>query len=228
MVSKRVIVRRRRFNRGSKTMRTVARREAKQVLKRQVETKFFDGRFDDVPGVSATSISYTGFNAYMTDDWSSGSPLSMVQGTDQNDYIGRTIRPIYLQIRYIVTMNSADVINTVSLMVMQAKGLFTASAISAANQYQYANTTTAPVSPIHRDYNDRLRVLGRRIITGDADDLVHHGKITVKMNRLQPIRFNDTTGGVESNPLFLSLISDSVAANHPTIRATWRLYYKDA
>lgn len=229
MVSKSLVVRRRRFPRkGSKIMRTVARREAKKVLKRQIETKFFDGKFDDTPGVSNTPISYTGFNAYMTDDWTSGSPVSMVQGVDENEYLGREIRPMYLQIRYAITMNAADVINTVSLIVFQAKGLFTASAASAANQYQYANTTSAPISPVHRDYNDRLRVLARRIVSGDSDDLIHHGKINIKMGRMSPIRFNDSSGSVETNPIFMSLISDSVAANHPTIRATWRLYYKDA
>ena len=207
------------------TVRRIARREARRVVKRNTEVKQFTGLLLPADG----SVSSTGFNLYATTDYSAGitAPFNITGGSDEGQYIGRKIKPIALKIRYNFTY--ADANNTVSIMVIQARGAFTASTISAANQYQYGGTTYAPLSPLNEDFNERYKVLARHVVdVTDVYSPTKSGVITIKGRKLRQIVFADASGTVESNPIFISVISDSSAATHPNMRIVWRLYYTDS
>lgn len=211
-------------------MRHVARQEAKKAIKREIETKHLDGYVQEDVGVA--QISSVGQNFQLTGSYSTGAFTSIVQGVGDGQYIGEMIRPALLKIRYEVIgaiAAPADTFNTMSIMIIQAKGNFILGA-SAANQYQVTGllATIAPQSAVNDNFNDRYRVLARHIITVDGDDPAINGEFTIKSKKLRPIRFSDGAGTIEAGTLFMSVISDSLAPTHPALRAYWRLYYKDA
>lgn len=220
---------------GSKTMHKVARQEAKKVINREIETKFFEGN-TTLAGGSPQEVTTFGTNMLLTKDYSAGivtsaNGQSIIQGIGSADFIGLSIHPVFVSIN--ITLVSplgigAENYDTVSVMVIQAKGAFTFNQISTANQLTNNNTANAPLGFIPRDYNDRYRVLYHKRFALDIDDPVRTFNIRINSKKLRRIAFDGASGIIEANPLVLSVVSDSAATPHPEIYASWRLYYKDA
>lgn len=229
------VARRRTFTKGgSKTMHKIARQEAKKVVNKEVETKFVDGALN-LDGTQ--EVSAFGFNAKLTKDWSasgqitSSNGVEISQGTGADQYIGSAIHPVYISINWSIenaTGMVPDSFNTISIMVIQAKGYFLFDPINTANQLTAVNTITAPLGMLPREYNDRYRILYHKVFTVDADDPIKAGRIRIPTKKLRKLVFNDDIGTVEANPIVLSVRSDSTASPNPTMTAFWRFYFKDA
>lgn len=214
---------------------TVAKSVVKREMSKQLETKFWEGiLFNSTPVPDeGVEISAIGFNVNLLATYPIGPvafPTQIAQGDGVHGYIGNRISPKYLVIHYALDyLPSGDTTNIVSIMVMQAKGNFLFDSVSAVNQYSQSTTIISPLSFPNNDFNDRFRVLARRILNLNSDNITNRtGTITIKLNRLTNVHFKESDGTIEAGTLNMSLISDSVSEDHPSIRAVWRVYYKDA
>lgn len=217
--------RRYRSKKQAPVMRKVARQEAKKVINREVETKIWEGA-----GTSST-VSILGANFVMTETYSPWpTPVLIQQGSGDNQYIGDKIRPYYLEIRYDIVNASTDKYNVVGIMVMQARGAFLINHIDAGSFWTGYNTIFAPISYTPTAFDDRYKMLARRThsVAPDQQNNVVTGYIRIPGKRLTRIGFQDNIGTVESGKIWVTAISDSLAASHPTLNITWRLHYKDA
>lgn len=203
-----------------KNTQIVARREARKVFNRNTETKKFDGSLAH----NGANVDYNGVIYAVTRDVSAGTQI--VQGTEENEYIGTTIKPVHLQIRF--AMSPGDSTNLVTVVVLQMKGLFNPVGDQMTNILQSTGNSTAPLSPFDRAYQDRFRVLYRKTFSLSSQDIsIQSHSIQIGYSKLAKLFFQDDAGAIESNGIFLGFISDSSAAVHPLIRAAWRLHYKD-
>lgn len=197
-------------------VKKVARREAKKVIDSIVESKMYDGVAQGV------SIDYS----------ATGSVIDLLgtitQGTDDNQYVGRKIKPTYIQIRGLISHDQET--NMVRMVVLQDK--VSGVVLSGATIWQSVTNQRAPLSPFERSYDDTFNVLYDKTINfGTKDgltDLTRWFKIKIKGNILKQVTFNDAAGTIESGGLYFCLISDSGASPHPYMDALWRIHYKDA
>lgn len=237
-MSTRRVPRRRTYKKvnGSKTMHRVARQEAKKVIKREIETKFFEGSTSRSAIAGVQTIDDNGRNFVVTKDYSdviidSTNGTTIKQGIGSAEYIGLHINPVYLAIHFSIvnaTGMLAEVYNTVTIMITQGIGAFTYNQVSTENQLTYNDSYVAPLGFIPREYNDRYRILYRKRFTVDSDDPVRTGNIKISGKKLRKISFTNALGITEAGPLCISVVSDSGSEPHPQVFLGWRLYYKDA
>jgi len=202
----------RRRNQKRVPVRTMVRKE----IRRQEETKMYDGGRDggsaDSSGVVYSITSYP------------AASTTMGQGVNDNEYIGTKIMPTGLIIRGAITY--ADVYDTVRVLVIQCKGLF----VPAANQLF---DTTYALLGVHaglkRTNDDRYRVLAdRRYLVTSQDKTAAIFGIRISGKKLTRMTFSDASGTVESGGIYIAFLSDSNVSSHPAFQVAWRLYYKDA
>lgn len=203
-------------------MEKIARKVTKQALKKNIEAKFFDAKL----ALAGAAVDYNGllYNAFI--DVPSASTI--VQGTDDHQYIGAKIRPTGLTLRWAASNDLADANNIVSCVILQGIGAFTPAA-NMANIYQSTGNVSAPLSPFDEDYNNRFRVLYRKevALSQTGDNAVVHS-VHLSFKKFAPVIFNDGLGAIESQPLMIGWISDSSAVVHPVVRAQWRIHFQDA
>lgn len=236
-MSTRRVSRKRTYRRtsGSKTMHKVARLEAKKVIKKEIETKMFEGSSSLSAVNGPQLVDNNGINLHLTKDYilapvTTSNGTSIDQGVLSSQYIGLAITPTYLSINVTIINPggmTADAYNVLSFMVIQGKGLFIFDQVSTSNQLTYNDTVAAPIGFVPREYNDRYRILYHKRITMDADDPVKTFNIRISGKKLRKIHFSNGLGTIEANPIALSIVSDSEVSPHPTLYATWRLYFKD-
>lgn len=205
-----------------KKMATIARSQALKVVNKNIESKLYNGKL----ALSGTTIDYTGTMYSIFSDVPAGTTIT--QGVAQSQYIGEKIRPTHISVRYALTNESADTNNIMTCVIIQAKGASLPGG-SFVNIFQSVGNVSAPLSPFSDDYDDRFRVLYRKTVslTLGTDNLRTY-KVNIPYNKLAPIVFLDPAGTIEANGIYIGWISDSGIAVHPTVRAQWRLFYKDA
>jgi hypothetical protein len=223
MAFRRRNTRRRRYIRRRNTNSTVriARREARKAINRNIETKYVDG---NVSG-AITAISATGSLFSLHGTYTSGSFVAMTQGVNTGEYIGQWIKPTWIKIKW--ALEAADSSNLITIMVVQAKGLWVNSG-DMSNILETVNTTSAPLQSVDSAYSSRFKVLYRRMIKVDTDDPLMSGSIKIGPRKLRKLHFTDAFGSSESGHIMIGFISDSTAISHPTLRMVHRFYFKDA
>jgi len=205
-----------------KKMASIARTQAMKVVNKAIESKHYDGKL----ALAGENVDYNGslYNVFI--DVPAGTTI--IQGTDQGEYIGEEIRPTHLSVRWSATSTLADADNLVTCVIMQAVGLFTPAA-NMANILQSTGNQSAPLSPFDADYDDRFRVLYRKTVAlSQASETNKVFKVNIPYNKFGKVKFNTDTGAIEFGTIMIGWISDSAADVDPLIRAQWRLFYKDA
>lgn len=215
-----------RVKKGRRTMRKkvskndyvhkVARQEARKVVKREIETKMYDHEF---VGLTIDYSASTTVKSLTT---------GMVQGTDDSEYLGRKIKPSYIQIRGIIARS--DSTNVIRMVVLQDK--VSGVALTGATIWQSVGNQRAPFSPFERQYNDTFKVLADRTFNFsdkiDGQQLTRIFKIKIPGSIMRPITFRDTIGTLESGGLYIAFISDDGGFVLPSVDFKWRISYKDA
>lgn len=199
---------------GDGHVKAIARQEVAKQLKKKVESKMFD--------ISST--------AFAVDAHGTSSIINltaaMVQGVESSDYVGQSILPTHLRIRWSVI--ASDNHNMVRVIVIQLKA---GSGVPiGATLMQFAGSVNTPLSPFDRDYSNTYRVLYDefyQLILGQDNEKVT-GDIRIQSDKLKKIMFDSGTGTETEGALYLCMLSDSTAASHPVGQFCSRLYYKDA
>lgn len=214
---------RRTYRRGRKPMRRkyptstrkIARREAKKVVNRAIESKTFDGAH------VAGQIDFSGGVTNLLSDPSGG--VTITQGVGESQYVGTAIKPTYIKISFNWTL--ADTTNMVRVVVVQSRGLLVPT---MADILQSVGNVRAPLSDYDIDFNDRYNVLADRCYSLDQTNKTQViGKIKVSAAKLRRIKFSDTAGTYEAGGIYFGYITDSAAVSHPILQAYWRVHYKD-
>lgn len=214
MPYKRKTYTRRRRPVANKTVKRVARYEAKKVLDKEVETKQTD------VSLAASSVDYTTGVVQALH-------ANLTVGTGANQYLGTRIHPIYLHIRYKIA--AADLTNIVRIIIVQVRA---GGVPTLANTLESVSNVRAPLSDYEVDYNHTYTVLFNRLITvegGNApgSSTFRIGEIKIRPKKLRAM-FWTAAGTIERGGIYFLAISDSAIASHPTVEFYSRLHYKDA
>lgn len=217
--SKRSYRRRRTYRRRQPTtVKKVARREAKMVVARAIETKFWSGRVQ----AAAVDASATGTNYNVFSDPVGGVQIN--QGPTENNYLGQKINPVYLQIRGVVLNN--DNYNIFRIVIVQSR---TDLVPDGLNMFFDSGTILAPLSQRIPQFDKSFRILkDRTFITTPTSNNAKLFKINVSGKKISDVYFRDSIGNLERGLITIFVISDSVLVAHPAISMTWRIWYKDA
>lgn len=200
----------------STSMRTIARKEANRAIKREIESKMYDGR-------QTTTVDYSGsiYNLY-------ANPIAgttITQGVGDYQYIGSVIEPSFVHIRGAVI--TADAYNFMRILVIQLKGP-SAGVISVADLLQSVGNAQTPFSALDRDHDSQYRLLAQRLIRVDTYRPVEQFSIKVSRKKMMKTHFSNTTGSSSVGGLYIVFYSDSAAATHPTVEYYTRVTFKDA
>lgn len=238
---RRVSVRRRRraVRRGrGKAVRSIARSEARRVFNRNTELKYFRSYFDVDDGLisanSMTSFSYGTSTAI----YSIEAPV--VVGPGVNQRVGRVIRAKGLHMDFMLQGASDTEVNNVRIMVVSPKesapaapssgfvANFLASLFNVAapnvGQYSYA------VNKLQWNVlYDKRKVLYPFNIGGNVagDNVPIRIRKFLRLNRKMtfPEVTSVPTAGQSNKPLYLVLMSDSLAIPHPGIVGGFHTFY---
>lgn len=198
---------------GDLRMKRIAHQEAQKVIAKKVESKRYD--------VSVTAFAIDDNAATSVFDLTAG----IVRGAGDNNYIGDSIRPSHLRIRYAVEV--ADATNLIRVVVIQNK----AGGIPLGGTvFQSVLNVNAPLSAFDSSFNETYRVLYDEffvLAAVPADNQKITGDIRIKANKLRVINFTNT-GALSAGGIYMVMISDSAAAAHPAGQFYSRLYFKDA
>lgn len=190
-------------------IRLIVQQEARKASKKK-ESKMFD------LAITAVSVTFDGVVYNLTN--------GITQGSGDTNYIGSTINPTTLRIRWNAT--AADATQMFRVIVLQTIGGGTPT---AATTLQSVGNIRAPFSPYERAYMNTFKVLSDElysmVLNTEAGQIV--GDIRIRFNKLRPLSFTNASGTVEDNGIYLILISDSSASTHPVFQAYSRLYFKD-
>lgn len=195
----------------------IARMEAKKVVAKKVESKVYD----------INNIAFAIDNVPLTIfDMTAG----MIRGVLDGNYIGDSITPTHLRIRWLV--ECADAYNSIRVIVIQNK----AGGIPIGGTLlQFSGGINAPLSPYNTSFNETYRVLFDEFYSmvsapGGAtvtETSVLTGDIRIPSSKLRKITWT-APGVLSTGGIYLIFVSDSVVAAHPPGRFVSRLYYKDA
>jgi len=220
MVSKKNNYRKIPKTKKNQVVRKIANQEARKVIRKNVETKMYDGVI--------ASIESDWDGAAYSATYNLASATSMVQSTTDFGYIGNKIQPFMYQarIRFTNTGNEDTSFNTVRVIVLQVIGGGVPSPLNVLASVGNERTT---LSAYDRNYRDTYRVLYDRLMIINYDsDAAKVLKLTIKKG-LGPITFADTLGTIQQGGLYLVIYSDEDSIlTSPSINAYHRLYYKDA
>lgn len=214
---------------GSKTMkrppvkkttavRKIARQEAKKAVITKTERKYYDTT------AIGSGIDFSGTNAVFSMTTNPLTATSITQGTDDVQYIGKKITPIYVHIRGRIA--AVDGINVMRCIVVQTK---TNNVPTLAGILQSVGNVRAPYAAYERQFNDQWNILVDRTYIMDgvnAVSLLFSVKISGK--RLRKIAFTNSTGTIEKGAIYMCWVSDSGVTPHPTMEYYARLTYTDA
>lgn len=192
-------------------LKSIAHKEAKKAVAQEIETKMID------TNVTAQAIDYN--NGYVV-----SLTNTMIRGTDDKQYLGDSIMPVGLKVRFQFTRSDASQLCRIILIQNKAGGIPLLSTLLAST-----GNLTAPLSPYDNNYQDTYRILKDKLYSMDSiRNLTTIGEITLNSKQLNKIYFNDAVGTVEKGGIYMCVISDSSISVHPTFDYRARLYYKDA
>lgn len=197
--------------------RKIARQEARRAVRTIGERKYWDSTSIAAP------IDYSGTSAVYNLFYDPLSTTQIAQGTDDNDYIGKKIRPIYIHIRGIITR--ADNNNTLRCIIVQTK---TNNVPTLAGILQSVGNVRAPYSAYERQFNDQWRILYDRtwlLTTYTFDAKVFN--IKIRRRKLSQVGFQNAAGTIEKGGIYMCWISDSSASTHPNMEYYSRITFTD-
>lgn len=177
---------------------------------KKVESKMFDRV------ISADAIDFTGLTYNLL--------LNIAQGAADNQYIGSTIKPTTLRMKWDCTF--PDTTNMLRVIVLQTIGGGTPT---TATVLQSVGNVRAPLSPFERDWMKTFKVLYDEMFTSVLGTQTQRisGDVRIPYTKLREVEFTDSSGSLEANGIFLIVVSDSAAASHPVFQAQSRIYYRD-
>lgn len=210
----------------------IARAEAKKVMERDLEEK----RLLQYSSPGAGSHGYVQFGASVAlGAVQQSCTFGALQGINDEEYIGDKIKPTGLKIHWTVLASTGDAYNNFRLIVVQVKGGGTPS---VDNILESTGNMLTPMSPWDNSYRDTYKVLYNhidvvhQISSGSAPmsaNCTKRGVIYIPGKKFSQVHFTNTgLGNVSSNQIAFFAISDSTAANHPTIGYWVELTYTDA
>lgn len=139
--------------------------------------------------------------------------IQIQQGDDVSERVGNLIMVTGFYARFICTV--ADTTNVIRFYMWQRRGdnLSTGINLDVGDAHDQDKVAL---------FFDKFVTLST---TGPAVKVI---TLKHKFKKPKYIRYSGgTTSDYVTPPLFLSLVSDSAAASHPTINGNFRLYYKD-
>lgn len=158
-----------------------------------------------------------------------------------NNYIGRTLTPVSVQIRYsIVGTQTGGVIplgpdsyNNCRIIVFQ---WFGESVPAPLDVIMSTNSTQAPFSATQINNISKFRILHDKMITTylntydgtNSTGTSQNGKCYIKRNRLEKMSYATNVGsGLETGGLYILFVSDSVVTPNPTFNFYSRVTFID-
>lgn len=204
--------RRVRTTRRDAHVKRIARIEAKKVVSKKIESKVNDRNND------AFNITFNGSFFAMAG--------LMTQGVGQEQYIGDSIMPTHLRIRWTGEAGSTTN-NMLRVIVLQDKAA--GGTPTAATLLESAGTLITPISPFYLGYNETYNILYDEffVLNAGTDSAKISGDIRIPGRKLRKISYQDAIGTVTTGGLWLCFFSDGLAS--PVYGQFYsRLYYKDA
>lgn len=204
---------------GDYHIKKIARIEAKKVVSKKVESKVYDrsnSAFNIDYNMSSSVFSMTG---------------SMVPGTLEGQFIGDSIEPTHLRIKW--TFETVDFTNICRVIVLQD---IAGSGVPTANTlFQSAGNIITPLSAYNTAYNQTYKILYDEFFVGvygayGTNSYKISGDIRITSKKLRKVGFLGGAGNsdVTSGALYLCFVSDSSNVTPPIGQYYSRLYYKDA
>lgn len=193
-------------------MQKIARQEVSKTLAKKIESKTYE--FNQFPptGVSANGTV-----------WSIFDPL---RGTGESEIIGSRARPSHIRVKGLLQL--ADDTNVFRVILIQTVG-GGSPVPSTVLDPTMIGTSTAPLSLYNTSYSPDFKVLFDEFYTmvSATETALLSFDIRVKGGKIRTVNYTDT-GFVQSNGIYLLIISDSTAIAHPMVAFSSRIYYKDA
>jgi len=170
--------------------------------------------------------------------------INLTRGTgNYNNFIGRTIEPISLTVRWEVVGGESstfipigpDTNNMTRITLFQ----WMDASVPTANDIFERPGSDAPLSPFNVNNLDKLSILSDKVIptylihtatsgsTYASNSTNHVGKIYIKKRKLKEILWTATGADTISNNIYLCFVSDSTATPHPTFTYNTRLAFYD-
>lgn len=202
--------RQRRYRRKDAKMQRIARQEARKVVAKKIESKVSD-RSSIAFAVDA-SASTSIFNILS----------SLVRGFGETNYIGDSITPTHVRIRWACLVGDATNLLRVVLIQNKAGGVPIGSTL-----FQLSGSVNTPLSPYESGYSTTYRVLFDEFYGLDADTNYVTGDIRIVSSKLRQVKY-DSSGNLTAGGIWLVFISDSTISSHPVGQFYSRVYFKDA
>lgn len=202
-----------------KQTQQVARRTVQNALRKNIEIKYFNARNGTSDNIDWEGLVYAIY-------YNPSGANTIVQGVNENQYVGKCIHTKHLTINYQFVFS--DVTNIVSIVVFQSIGSFSPLGGTMENVFQSTTNALAPLSFPDQVYNQRFRILARRIHHLDNNNMLNvTGTIRLHSNKMRPTYFSDNAGTYENGGLYLGVISDS-SDGGPQFTYQLRAYFTDA
>jgi len=200
--------------------------ESKSYIRSAIqEIKYTDGNYAFNPNQTGTN------NSILT---------AMSRGTAGfNQFVGNTITPKSLEIRYTIvgcTTNvfaASDIYNTTRIIVHQWND---ANVPLGADILQWSGGDWAPHSPYQVESYKKFRILAdiQKVTYNNNSDNSNNmtstcvtGKIKIPGSRMRPITFNPTTNTTNNGCIYVYVCSDSSVPPSPGIVFSTRLTFYD-
>jgi len=205
-------------NRMRRVAHYEAKKTAKNLIDRSIETKMFDGQFPQA------DITFSGFIYSLYSDPNAGFAL-IARGTSNNQYLGDTITPTHVKLRGLWRTGDND--NMMRVIIVQWRGITTG--ITAATVLQSVGNVRTPLSDFDKDEMHRFKVLSDKLYhLNDSMSTTQSFTINISRKKLSKTQFNTVTGAVSNGDILVAMYSDSAIATHPQMELYHRIKYKDA
>jgi len=148
-----------------------------------------------------------------------------------NMHNGNVINPKYITVDYFFA--TQQVYNSLRLMIFQWQETTTPT---LATLLQSTTSGIATVSPINISAKSEIKVLAdHKLILaptagGDSTPTghgVHHGSMYIPERKLKPVRFNASANLIQSQNIYLLLLSDDAVPNYPICNLYARVAFTD-
>lgn len=197
-------------------MKKIARMEAKKLIDAEVEDKFYsDYNYGVNISTAGTVINFT---------------VPIAQGTGENQRVGDSITPKFLQIKGYLYGQGYPAIARV--IVGQFKGGVNSNSPSVATLLEFSGTAALITSPYLEKYRHSYRILHDKVYTTSATlsyngDIIRPFKVAIPANKLIKSRY-DNAGNMTGGSLWMVVVSDQPLGNYPQLFYSSKLWYQDA
>lgn len=187
--------------------------EVKRIVLSQAENKYSIYSASLSPGFSGVAITMH----------------PTVQGTGDQNYLGQTITPVSLTLRYGVLAATADVTNFVRVSIIQWKGIPPAAGIpSQVYDVGPLGTTLQPFNGFNPRTFDSFTVLYDKTTAVSAQGPACVCEKAHIKRKLRPIRYSDGAGTTSDGAIYFLYSSDSGVIPYPTLNFQMYTWFKDS